>query len=127
MGNYESAPARSGFSFGAAAAAPPPSSKSKLSDTHQTVSNAQDPAGFWSDLASFDLAPELLAKIQKVHSDVEVVGTIYALILLISRFSEAYDEWKLSAIKGCGFLKKQLGPDAAEKLKAIDGPSIDEE
>lgn len=99
----------------------------KLSDTHQTITNAQDPAGFWSDLASFDLAPELLAKIKSAHSDVEVVGTIYALVLLIAKFSDGYDEWKLSAIKGCGYLKRKLGQDAAEQVKAVDWPSIDDE
>merc|ERR1711976_492395 len=101
--------------------------KPELSNTHQTVSNAQDPEGFWSDLASIGLAPGLLSKILKIYTDVKVVGTIYALILLISRFGEAYDEWKLSAVKGCGYLKRELGPDAAEKIKSIDGVSIDEE
>merc|ERR1711879_431910 len=104
-----------------------PPSNQPLANNHQTVTNAQDPAGFWSELASFDLDHELLVKIQAIYSDVQVAGTIYALILLLARFSDAYDEWKLSAMKGCGFLKKKLGEDAVEKLKAIDGPEIDEE
>jgi len=101
--------------------------KKSLPNNHQTVTNAQDPRGFWNEVASFDFDSELLAKIKEHHSEIEIVGTIYALILLLSRFSDKYDEWKLSAIKGCDFLKKKMGPNAVENIKAVDNPLIIED
>jgi len=98
-----------------------------LPNNHHTVTNAQDPAGFWNEPESFNLNPELLAQIQQDNSETDIVGTLYALTLLLTRFGDAYNEWKLSAIKGCCFLKQRLGSAAAAKIEAIGGPTIDRE
>ena len=78
-----------------------------ISNNYQTITNAQDPSGFWSSLSSIDLEPVTGKLISEKFSDEQISATIYALILLLSKFGSQYNEWKLTAIKGVSFLGKK--------------------
>merc|ERR1719361_3316082 len=113
---------------------PPPAAATQinkpLSSNYQTITNAQDPSGFWSSIAPIDLEPANGKLILGKLVDEQVSATIYALILLLSKFGSQYNEWKLTAIKGVSFLKSKFGENAVDKFNEIVsevGVSVDDD
>jgi len=90
-----------------------------VSNNYQTITNAQDPSGFWSSMSSIDLEPVTRKLISEKFSDEQISATVYALILLLSNFGSQYNEWKLTAIKGVSFLRKNLGENVVDKFNEI--------
>jgi len=105
-------------------AVPPKPISKPISDNYQTITNAQDPSGFWLSSISIDLDPANGKLILTKFSDEQISATIYALILLLSRFGSQYNEWKLTAIKGVSFLKSKLGEDVVDKFNEILGELV---
>merc|ERR1712226_1540098 len=101
-----------------------------LSNKYQTITNAQDPSGFWSSIAPIDLEPENGKLILGKLVDEQVSATLYALVLLLSKFGSQYNEWKLTAIKGVSFLKSKFGENAVDKFNEVAsevGVSVDDD
>lgn len=101
-----------------------------ISNNYQTITNAQDPSGFWSGISSFDFSPVTGKLIVAKFSDEKVSATMYALIMLLSKFGSQYNEWKLTAIKGVSFLRKTLGENVVDQFNELlseTGVEVDED
>jgi len=119
------------FSMSADSAPATNSTPSKpIANNYQTITNAQDPSGYWTSIVSIDLEPASGKLISDKLSDEKVSATVYALILLLSKFGSQYNEWKLTAIKGVSFLKSKFGENVVDKFNEIVaevGASVDDD
>ena len=106
------------------------SQKSKTTTlTHQSITNDQNPGGEWYEKLQSKHDDNLFVNIEANFDDKTVQYTLYAILLLLVEFPDAFDEWKLSAIKGVTFLKKSITEleDEFSKVLSLSKLEVDED
>merc|ERR1712179_213428 len=80
--------------------------------SYQSITNEQEPTGEWSSKLNSAKHAEIFEKlVSKLAGDSEICKfTAYALLMLLVGYSEAFDEWKLSAVKAVTYLRKNAQP-----------------
>ena len=92
---------------------------------YQDITNQQHPGGEWTFKVKSKHEENLLKNIEATFDDVIVQSTMYAILLLLVDFSDAFDEWKLTAIKGVTFLKKNVNELESELVKLLTDSKLE--